>query len=153
VLEIIRKWDGHSFFDFDEFLFGGQWCAVSERELWFAGSVDAEDFFLLFFGFEEEVLDGDIYKVSAAEEFDDFPAEEEAGCGDSDDAEHEGADETIGEGTFLLVFGNAACEQSQHECVIDGEYAFEEHQQANDADVATAEGLVPKPERHTSGQQ
>ena len=93
------------------------------------------DLLLLMGGLEEEVSDGDVDEVAAAEELDDPPLEQVGGHGDGDEAEDEGTDQAVGQGPGLQTLGQPTGEQAQHQGVVDGQHALENDQQAYDRQV------------------
>lgn len=97
-----------------------------------------------------EVFGGDVDEVTAAEEFDPGPLEEEGGSTDSEKAEDERADEAVGQGFPLLGGGQVFSEQAQDERIVDRQNAFENNEKAHDGKVVQFEGLAEVHREHGS---
>ena len=93
------------------------------------------------FAIEEEVLDGDVDQVAPAQQLHDAPLEQPRRRRDRDHAEHERADQPVGERAALHMLRQALREDAEHQGVVDRQNALEEDQEADDDEVVPVKGL------------
>src|SRR5688572_30839732 len=97
---------------------------------------------MLFLRLEEEMFDGNVNQVPAADELDDRPLQQEARGQDGNKTEHKRSQQAVPKGPGSLVPREPLGEQPEHEGVINGKHAFQDDQQEHDANIGGVQFLT-----------
>src|SRR6185295_19124492 len=89
--------------------------------------------------FKEQVPNGDVNQISAAQQLHECVSQQQCSCKDRHEAKEKSQEHSNVQSSPLLVLGQAPGQKTQHQRVIDGERALQDCQKRNDRQIRPAE--------------
>jgi hypothetical protein len=126
-----RKGNLDSLFDFLDFVFRQERRTGLAQQNGFAGGIDGITGGVLFLSFKNQVPDGNVNQIAAAQELHPRPAQQETRRSDRHESKSECAHQSVGQSPGTLVGGESLGQETEYQGVVDRQHALQQNQQAN----------------------